>query len=231
MNEMMIFKRENFDELDKLQNECPSCYAGVVYCMEYKNGEFSKIGCSKVPKDRAKTLKHYLTDYMQEEVTRIAISPWHTNYKKNERIIHEMLSEKRIPNTELFNTSIDDFGIILTSGEIKFLDESERLEKEAQYFCDEMKKFLLGSSNDNALREKIDRDFSEDPLQAGCDLVSKFQSSLSEYCDLRITELKAAIVDYWIKIGFIEEKDVFDKCENKDRELFRYEESKIQSTR
>ncbi len=126
MNELKIFEKDEFSQIKDFQKEKPNAVMGIVYAIEYGNG-FCKIGMSSVPANRTLALKHYISDYMQYPVNRIMITTWHTNYRQNEKKLHEEFSDCRIPNTELFCVNVQDVVDSIKRGVICFEDNSAKL--------------------------------------------------------------------------------------------------------
>lgn len=121
----------------------PSLYGGFmgcVYAVEYGNS--IKIGCTKDPIKRIKTVISQGKNYSSVTCSRVAVSLPHTNYKENETIIHKHFSDKRVTGGELFNLSIDEF--IRQCPKLVFKDDSAEKERRSSENFEKLKSFILG---------------------------------------------------------------------------------------
>lgn len=106
------------------ENKFPTGY-GVVYTLEY--GDVVKIGSTSNILNRFSTLKSKCMEYANRNITRIAISNPHSDYKLSESILHRWFNYFLIKN-ELFKICIED--AIHAVNFLKIgIDSSEIIEK------------------------------------------------------------------------------------------------------
>lgn len=129
MNDIQIFENGEQCMLTR-SKEASTIRWGYVYALEF--GDKVKIGCTIDASNRFKQLK-LSANYSEVSIGRFAVSPLHSNYKKNERELHEIFKDTRIASTELFKISFDDAVEkmkCLTFSEDKY-DEKDALDLEA----------------------------------------------------------------------------------------------------
>ena len=99
----VINDANNFNEfpLSEARNQ------GFVYALEF--GEKIKIGRSKNLAKRIKTLQLNASNCSAISPGRVAFSMSHSNYTKNEAVLHSFFKDKRRGKSELFNLCLDDF--------------------------------------------------------------------------------------------------------------------------
>lgn len=79
---------------------------GYVYVLEY--GNKIKIGTTKEPFKRLKSLKSMAENYLDTFTGRLLISKAHYNRFENEKVLHNMFSDSKIGNGELFSASFNE---------------------------------------------------------------------------------------------------------------------------
>lgn len=109
-----------FESIDMINVE-PDEFQGFVYLMEF--GDFLKVGSTKKPKARFRTLKSQAR-YGNQHIGRVALTCFHQNYRENEYILHSKLN-KRIPNTELFDCTFEEGLNLLSTLKYKQLTKKE----------------------------------------------------------------------------------------------------------
>lgn len=142
-NDFVIFSAEEFKQLDKSFQFGTDCYKGVVYLVEW--GDKTKIGKTSKPLGRVKNLIHIAEDYALVKCGKIAISRPHTNFSKNETIMHRYFKNARIANGELFKIGFSDALSMLKS--LEFEDNSEALNAKAEVGLKMIKDLLMPSVN------------------------------------------------------------------------------------
>ena len=115
-------------------------FSGVVYAVEYD--EMVKVGCTKNPIQRMKSLMRSAEKYGRCHLGRIAVSMPCTNYAENEKTAHQALAGKRKAGTELFSVSLDDAARSIWSLPIK--DESEEINERSKQTCQFFARALFG---------------------------------------------------------------------------------------
>lgn len=220
MNELKIFQKDEFYKINDFQKEKPNPVMGIVYAVEYNKG-FSKIGMSSIPAERVPTIKHYISDYMQFPVNRIMISQWHTNYKENEKKLHKMFSDCRLPNTELFSVGIDEIsdfikngGIIFEDKSFEILDEIERGGNALVEFC----KCVVSGEYDVKIKSKEMIEYENMLMSEGVltkkvveetkKIIDACEASLLFDVKCEISRIKGSFIEKWIKFGVIDEDDL-----------------------
>ena len=136
MNDFQIFNSDEFERMKSIESTIKSSYLGFIYFLEY--GENIKIGYSQKPSNRMKQLEKQ-AEYGKIKLGNVAISKPHTNYRENEKLLHQYFDQNRIAGTELFSVTLKQILSNLPE-ELKFLDESEKLTQESE----ERFNFLLG---------------------------------------------------------------------------------------
>lgn len=141
MNNVQIFEHEEFGKVRNIENKNRGKYTGFFYVLEWDN--LVKIGSTKNPYQRVMALRRNAEKYGKSKIGRVAFSKPHTNYKENEKKLHEKFSDCRKNDSELFNISFDE---VMNNelGDIEYLDESEKIDKRAESFANGMKNFILG---------------------------------------------------------------------------------------
>lgn len=232
MDKVRIFEKKNFSQIKDFQKEKPNAVMGVVYAIEYSGG-YCKIGMSSFPADRTSVLKHYISDYMQKQVRKIMISEWHTNYRKNEKLLHEAFSDCRIPNTELFSVCVEEIALHILNEGILLEDRSEEILEEIKRESDLLIEFVKSvMRGDYVKKEKSEErfNFSEmyDNMLESADaltdeilftakaFIDDYKAALEDSMELELMKLKSSFVDKWVKYGLINEECMSQKpCKSK----------------
>lgn len=220
MNEVRVFNNAEFGKIKEFQKEKPNPVVGIVYAIEY-NDRFCKIGMSSVPSQRTSIIKHYISDYMQEKVTRIMISFWHTNYRENEKKLHEAFKDCRLPNTELFSVSVDEVVEFILDGGITFDDKSmqilEEIDKGSKWLIEFGESVMRGDFDqreesgkesfydkyENMLRNaKILNDEIKFKARA---FIEDYEEYLELKKESKIMRLKGYFFDKWVEYGLVNE--------------------------
>lgn len=121
--DILLYSESNLKKMGKVNS-----WLGVFYLLEYDN--YIKIGCTKNPYQRYKQLVRNAKNYNNTNIGRFFISPWHTNYCDNEKILHKHFEKYRKPDTELFDITIEDF--LSQMPIIKYEDDSEEKDKKVE---------------------------------------------------------------------------------------------------
>lgn len=141
-NGLMIFQNEELEQIK--ENFSVKDYFGVFYALEFGNNV--KIGSTSNIVQRIKQLRQ-TANYAKVKIGRIAVSQYHTNYADNEKYLHEILKEYRLPSTELFDICFDTvIDFILGDTGIVYLDESIKKESRSNSFFNAMKNYTLTGS-------------------------------------------------------------------------------------
>lgn len=82
------------------------------------------------PLERLRTLSSNAKLYHDVVLGRIYITPMHTNYPENERILHRHFALRRKDNSELFSISIEEAIGSIAEIPLSFLDESAEKKKD-----------------------------------------------------------------------------------------------------
>lgn len=154
-NKLMVFNNEEFGEIRTIEQNKSSPYVGFFYILEWDN--YIKIGCTKNPYQRIITLKHQAEKYGNVIIGRYVLSVPHTNYQENEKLLHKTFDSYRINGTELFSLNMD----IATKNipnEIKFLDESDKIERECKEFTESVKDFIVNRGKNDKTIHQIQTD-------------------------------------------------------------------------
>lgn len=142
MADLQIFKNPEFGAIRIIEKNTPE-YMGYFYLMEY--GDCLKIGSTKNPYQRVKQLVRQATKYGNSIIIgKVVLSAPHTNYRNNERILHEIFQLERRVGTELFNISLENALQVLEDSPITYEDKSDEMNKHSEYFTNAMKSFVLG---------------------------------------------------------------------------------------
>lgn len=229
MNELKIFENPEFGKIKEFQNEKPNPVMGIVYAIEYGDG-FSKIGMTSIPANRTAALKHYITDYMGYPVNRIMISPWHTNYKENERKLHRIFDDCRIPNTELFSVTVQEIVSIIESGEILFNDNSKEILEEIKQGSEALIEFGKSVMRGDYCRTQSDVDcfnamyenllkksdsLTEEVLFTARNLIDNYRFVLETNMEIELALLKSWFVDKWMEYDLLPKNETCSKYVNK----------------
>ena len=105
-NELKIFTNEELENLKELEQNNKNSYVGFFYILEWD--DIVKIGSSNKPYQRYKTLQIIAENYGNSKLGRIAISQPHTNYRRNEILLHNYFKANRQCNNELFNMCFEE---------------------------------------------------------------------------------------------------------------------------
>lgn len=223
MNNIKIFEENEFNKIKDLQKEKPNSVVGIIYAIGYGN-RVSKIGMSSFPANRTSILTHYINDYMQCPVDKILISPWHTNYKENEKKLHQHFSKFRIPNTEVFTVSVDQIAKFIVSDKgILFEDNSEEIlkdiEQSGKALIEFGKSLLRGDfySSKSDFEEMYDAmlddadSLTEEIIFTARVLVDDYRAALEDNMEAELSALKARFVEKWIEHGLIDENAIAAK--------------------
>lgn len=133
-----------YNNLKELENEdfnSISPFMGYVYFIEY--GDYIKIGSSKQPITRIKSLCSNALRYHDLKIGKIAITYPHTNYKENENILHQHFLKKQKEKTELFNITLYEAIKSIKTIPLVFKDDSQEQEQHSEDFLNNAKQFLL----------------------------------------------------------------------------------------
>lgn len=141
MKELKIWN--NFTELKESGIFEIEEYFGYVYFVEY--GKYLKIGCTKNPLERLRTLSSNAKLYHDVVLGRIYITPMHTNYPENERILHRHFALRRKDNSELFSISIEEAIGSIAEIPLSFLDESAEKEERHKKIIEGIIKYISQS--------------------------------------------------------------------------------------
>lgn len=140
MNDLKIFENAEFGQIRTVQLN--NDFLGYFYLLEY--GGHVKIGSTKQPHIRMQALRRNAESYGDVRIGRLALSTPHTNYRENEKTLHQSFKPYRKSGTELFEVAFDDALKMFAAISIKYLDESDELDRNADIVCDGFKRFLLG---------------------------------------------------------------------------------------
>lgn len=139
MNEIQIFNSDELEHIKAIENTTKNPYMGFIYILEY--GKNIKIGYSTKPSNRIKSLKKQ-AEYGSLKLGNIAISKPHTNYRENEKLLHQHFKQYNISGTELFSITLKQILSELPD-ELKFLDESEKLAQKSEQGLEILKSAFL----------------------------------------------------------------------------------------
>ena len=131
----------NLSDLCKLKETEHESYAGYVYAIEYNNGK-TKIGQTSSPYSRITTQIGQMASYAGINALRIALSPVHTNYRENEKVLHLIFDNVRDNCTEMFCIKLED-AVEAMENKLNYLDEREKKRKEARVFTESLKKAIM----------------------------------------------------------------------------------------
>ena len=135
---IQIFNQiEDIKPIDK-QNK--NTYMGFCYVLDCSKGV--KIGSAKDPYKRLMSLKKNIETYGHGTIKRIALTPKHTNFRKNEKFLHAHFGPKRIPKTELFELDFESAVSAISDLNLEYKDETVEIERKADTFLDMMKGVL-----------------------------------------------------------------------------------------
>lgn len=145
MENIQIFENPEFGSVRTLENarKKDEDYFGYVYALEW--GDEVKIGCTRHIATRIKQLRK-TAEYGKVEVGRMAISPLHSNYTENEKVLHNIFQNVRVKGTELFKLSLLDVVSVMKA--LPFLNDSSNKIDEAAY--EQLKRVLLGNNYNNS---------------------------------------------------------------------------------
>lgn len=104
---------------------------GYVYILEY--GDKLKIGTTKEPSKRLKSLKFTGKNYSDVLTGAILISKEHYNRFENEKILHKAFSDSRYGNGELFSISLNEAIEKVLEIELEFVLENTKAKVPAEY--------------------------------------------------------------------------------------------------
>lgn len=142
-NQVTIFSKSDFEGLRSIENTLKdNKYFGIVYVMEY--GEGVKIGYSKRPYTRMLALEHQANDYADMPTGRVAVSLPHTNFRKNEQLLHKEFECYRKQDTELFAVRLE--AVAKSMEKLDLQDNSKEQEEDAKIFLNGMKNFISGKT-------------------------------------------------------------------------------------
>lgn len=125
-------------------------FCGYLYAIEY--GQYLKIGRTRTPYQRIKSIASQAKNYAEVMVGRFAVSKPHTNFVENERLLHEHFRYAR-RNGELFEVTLDDF--LNNLPPMRFLDETEKLRKRNEATIEFLKSFLFGGQLNDLLNKDM----------------------------------------------------------------------------
>lgn len=140
-NTFRAFTHEDMKELKEIESKTPHLF-GYVYFLEY--GNLLKIGCTKTPYKRIRTLKRQGEGYADKKIGRVALTPMCTNYVKIEKDLHKLFKDNRKEETELFNIDFRDAVTKAMGANLNFLDESEEIKKHQEAAFQFVKEFITG---------------------------------------------------------------------------------------
>ena len=141
MNQLTIFNNEEFGTIRAIERARSSEHVGFIYVLEWDDAV--KIGCTMYPCRRLKELKRQAERYGNVSLNRFAISKEHTNYRENERKMHEHFAKYRRGNTEIFYITMKEIEVKFPK-HIEFLDKSDEIEKECNKTFNFLKSLVMG---------------------------------------------------------------------------------------
>lgn len=160
-----MFRKVSFEDLKNIVHNKDE-RIGYVYLIEF--GGKIKIGCTKNPYSRICQWRHIAEDYNNIKIRNVYISVPHENYMYSEKRIHNAVSNKRIPNTELFDIGINE-AIEMAS---KNLDFRKKERKDENEIAECLKELLFGKKNGSNI------DFSKmsaDDIDDGIELIEQYK--------------------------------------------------------
>lgn len=153
MDGFIGFKVLDLDDLYTFQRSIKGPYLGVVYAIEY--GDKIKIGCSKTPYSRIRSLKKWADGYGGISFGKVCVSTPHTNYREMESFFHKLFSRKRVQDTELFSITLNQFLNKASQYAHQFKDDSGQFEMRAFDACEALKSSFSGGSGEDQTPIKI----------------------------------------------------------------------------
>lgn len=140
---MRIFDRTQLEALRVLDAQDKDTYKGYVYVCEY--GNFVKIGSTSQPYTRFLALIRQGENYGDVTLGRFGVTKAHTNYRENEKELHDLFAIRRQDGTELFNVTFDN--VIAEMGNLELKDETMLLTQKSDMILTGMKDFVIGRTD------------------------------------------------------------------------------------
>lgn len=151
MNEIKIFNNPQFGDIRTVDEKLKGTYLGVVYVLEY--GSMVKIGSTNAPYRRLWTLCHQANDYGNCGTGRFAFTIGHTNFRENEKTVHNLFKDKRKIGSELFDITFEQ--VIGELKKLDFQDKTNEIKRNNKIFVNGMKNFITGASPKISFEKKM----------------------------------------------------------------------------
>ena len=141
---MPIIVPDKIDDLKVIESKLKGTHFGLFYALEY--GDFIKIGCTKLPYTRYRSLKRTAEVYGNCQLGSIYISQPHTNYSENESKLHLFFEKRQMNDSELFSIGIQEFVSSLDAANLAFEDNSREIEDEGRAFLNVVRESISASN-------------------------------------------------------------------------------------
>lgn len=144
MNDVIAtYTNEEYQKLKTFENK-DNPYIGYIYILEYGDKKV-KIGFSAKPYQRVMALKRNAEKYGNYKLGSIAISPAHTNYRDNEKILHKHFQEYRDGDSELFSLTLQE--TLSSLSKLSYNDNSAQQIKHGEAVSNFFIDFVKGKYN------------------------------------------------------------------------------------
>lgn len=139
MNKMILLANDGaIETAEALKKHCPRVpYKGYVYIIQWGTDKV-KIGCTSTPINRIPSVIRLGKLYGGVNVGQIAISEACTNFKENEKALHEHFKEARCNSGELFDIRFEQ-AVHDAASVIKIEDRSDELKKQTDEGVEKLK--------------------------------------------------------------------------------------------